>query len=57
MAKTKASGQKIQKKQLTLGDLVAAAFDTVGQEARKVANVLSSPDMTVATGKHFVFVR
>jgi hypothetical protein len=42
--------------QVTLGDLIAAAFDTVGGEARKVARVISSPTMTVATGKHIVFV-
>ena len=42
--------------QVTLGDLIAAAFDTVGGEARKVARVISSPTMSVATGKHIVFV-
>ncbi len=42
--------------QVTLGDLIAAAFDTVGGEAKKVARVISSPTMTVATGKHIVFV-
>lgn len=42
--------------QVTLGDLIAAAFDTVGGEAKKVARVVSSPTMTVATGTHIVFV-
>jgi hypothetical protein len=42
--------------QVTLGDLIAAAFDTVGGEAKKVARVISSPTMTVATGTHIVFV-
>jgi hypothetical protein len=42
--------------QVTLGDLIAAAFDTVGGEAKKVARVISSPNMTVATGTHIVFV-
>ncbi|HLL01667.1 MAG TPA: chaperonin [Myxococcaceae bacterium] len=46
----------MQRVQVTLGDLIAAAFDTVGGEARKVARVISSPTMTVATGKHIVFV-
>ncbi len=47
------SGRKVQ---VTLGDLIAAAFDTVGGEVKKVAQVVSSPDMTLATGKHIVFV-
>jgi hypothetical protein len=42
--------------QVTLGDLIAAAFDTVGGEAKKVARVISSPTMTMATGTHIVFV-
>jgi len=42
--------------QVTLGDLIAAAFDTVGGEAKKVARVISSPTMTVATGTQIVFV-
>jgi hypothetical protein len=42
--------------QVTLGDLIAAAFDTVGGEVKKVARVVSSPTMTVATGTHIVFV-
>jgi hypothetical protein len=42
--------------QVTLGDLIAAAFDAVGGEVRKVARVVSSPAMAVATGKHIVVV-
>ncbi|MBU8899680.1 chaperonin [Corallococcus sp. H22C18031201] len=50
------AGRRVRRVQVTLGDLIAAAFDTVGDEARKVAQVVSSRDMTVATGKHIVFV-
>jgi hypothetical protein len=56
----KAAGSKAERSmrrvQVTLGDLIAAAFDTVGGEAKKVARVISSPTMTVATGTHIVFV-
>lgn len=47
---------RVRRVQVTLGDLIAAAFDTVGGEVRKVAQVVSSPAMTVATGKHIVVV-
>lgn len=50
------AGKQVKRVQVTLGDLIAAAFDTVGGEARKVAQVVSSTDMTLATGKHIVFV-
>ncbi|AFE07482.1 chaperonin [Corallococcus interemptor] len=50
------AGKQAKRVQVTLGDLIAAAFDTVGGEARKVARVVSSTDMTLATGKHIVFV-
>jgi precorrin-6x reductase len=50
------AGKQAKRVQVTLGDLIAAAFDTVGGEARKVARVVSSADMTLATGKHIVFV-
>jgi hypothetical protein len=46
----------MRKVQVTLGDLIAAAFDTVGGEVKKVARVVSSPSMTLATGKHIVVV-
>ena len=42
--------------QVTLGDLIVAAFDAVGGEVKKVAKVMSSPAMTLATGKHIVVV-
>lgn len=46
----------VRRVQVTLGDLIAAAFDTVGGEVKKVAKVVSSPNMTLATGKNIVFV-
>lgn len=46
----------MRKVQVTLGDLIAAAFDAVGGEVKKVARVVSSPAMTLATGKHIVVV-
>ncbi|QDE71579.1 MULTISPECIES: chaperonin [Myxococcus] len=52
----KGAGRSARQVQVTLGDLIAAAFDTVGGEVKKVAQVMSSKDMTVATGKHIVFV-
>jgi hypothetical protein len=55
VAKVKAE-RPMRRVQVTLGDLIAAAFDTVGGEAKKVARVISSPTMTVATGTHIVFV-
>lgn len=52
----KAAVKQARRVQVTLGDLIAAAFDTVGSEVKKVAQVVSSPAMTVATGKHIVVV-
>jgi hypothetical protein len=46
----------MRKVQVTLGDLIAAAFDTVGDEVKKVARVVSSPTMMLATGKHIVVI-
>jgi hypothetical protein len=46
----------VRRVQVTLGDLIAAAFDTVGGEVKKVAKVVSSPNMALATGKQIVFV-
>lgn len=51
-----AAAREVRRVQVTLGDLIAAAFDTVGSEVKKVAQVVSSPDMTLATGKHIVVV-
>jgi hypothetical protein len=39
---------------LTLGELIAAAFDTVGTEARAVAKVLSSDTMARALNRRIV---
>ena len=41
---------------VTLGDLVAAAFDTVGAEVKQVAKVLTSKRLSQATGRRFVLV-
>jgi hypothetical protein len=49
-----AAAREVRRVQVTLGDLIAAAFDTVGSEVKKVAQVVSSPAMTLATGKHIV---
>jgi hypothetical protein len=46
----------VRRVQVTLGDLIAAAFDTVGGEVKKVAKVVSSPNMMIATGKNIVVV-
>lgn len=55
-ATAKAAQRAQHKVQVTLGDLIAAAFDAVGGEVKKVARVVSSPAMTLATGKHIVVV-
>lgn len=39
----------------TLGELIVAAFDTVGSEARTVARLISSADMAKAIGRRIVF--
>ena len=49
------SAQKSAGKVLTLGELIAAAFDTVGSSDH-VAEVLSSRQMRQAIGKKIVFV-
>ncbi len=46
----------VKKVQLTVGDLIAATFDTVGTEARSVAKVLTSRDMYRLTDRRIVFV-
>lgn len=51
-----AAVKPVRRVQVTLGDLIAAAFDAVGGEVKKVAKVVSSPAMTLATGKHIVVV-
>jgi hypothetical protein len=39
---------------LTVGELVAAAFDTVGAEVKDVAKLLSSTDMACAIQRRIV---
>jgi hypothetical protein len=56
VSRAAARGVRPTRVQVTLGDLIAAAFDAVGGEVKKVARVVSSPAMTVATGKQIVFV-
>jgi hypothetical protein len=38
----------------TLGDLIAAAFDTVGSEVRAVSQLVSSSDMARMIGRRIV---
>ncbi len=40
----------------TLGDLIAAAFDTVGSEVRAVSELVSSSDMARVIGKRIVLI-
>jgi hypothetical protein len=54
MAKAKAS-RPVRKVQVTLGDLIAAAFDVAG-ETTAAAKLVSSRAMAEATGKQIVFV-
>lgn len=42
---------------VTLGELIAAAFDTVGNEVKDVARVLASPDLACAIQKRIVLVQ
>ncbi len=46
----------VKRAQLTVGDLVAAAYDALGSEARVVARVLSSPDLSAAIRRRIVLV-
>lgn len=41
--------------QLTVGELVAAAYDALGGDTRRVVRVLSSPQMARAIGAKIVF--
>jgi len=43
--------------QTTLGELIAAAFDTVGNEVKDVARLLSSREIGRATHGRFVLVQ
>jgi len=42
---------------LTVGELIAAAFDTLGNEVKDVARVLASPDLACAIQKRIVLVQ
>lgn len=41
----------------TLGELIAAAFDTVGNEVKDVARLLSSRELQKCAGKRIVLVQ
>jgi hypothetical protein len=60
MAKIKATkaavGMSKTKVKMTLGDLIAAACEAVGNEATKVAKLISSPEIQNAMDKRIVFV-
>jgi hypothetical protein len=43
--------------QLTLGELIAAAFETAGGERREVLKLVTSPQMTRALGRRIVLTR
>lgn len=49
------ASKPVRKVHVTLGDLIAAAFDVAG-EARAAAKLVSSRAMSEATGKQIVFV-
>lgn len=49
------ASKPVRKVQVTLGDLIAAAFDVAGGEARAAAKLVSSC-ASGATGKQIVFV-
>jgi hypothetical protein len=49
-----AGGRKVQ---TNLGELVAAAFDTVGNEVKDVARLLASPELGRAAKARIVLVQ
>ena len=49
------ASRPVRKVQVTLGDLIAAAFDVAG-ETKAAAKLVSSRSMSVATGTHIVVV-
>jgi hypothetical protein len=49
------ASKPVRRVQVTLGDLIAAAFDVAG-EAKTVAKVVSSRAMAEATGRQIVLV-
>lgn len=42
---------------LTVGELIAAAYDTAGGERHEVLKLVTSPQMTRALGRRIVLVR
>lgn len=46
----------VKRAQLTVGDLIAAAYDALDGGARDVARVLKSPDLSVAIHRRIVLV-
>ena len=46
----------VKRAQLTVGDLIAAAYDALGSEARDVARVLKSPGLSAAIHRRIVLV-
>jgi hypothetical protein len=51
--KAKASGRKVQ---TTLGDLIAAAFEATGRNAKAAAKLVSSDQMSNVVGRRIIFV-
>jgi hypothetical protein len=49
-----ADGRNVQ---TTLGELIAAAFDTVGNEVKDVARLLASREIGRAAHRHIVLVQ
>lgn len=48
--------REVTKQPLTLGDLIAAAYDAVGGSVDDVAKVLGSNELTIATGRKIVVI-
>jgi hypothetical protein len=55
--KTVKPSKAVLQVQTTLGDLIAAAFDAVGNEVKDVADFLSSPQVGRAVKRPIVLVR
>ena len=60
MPALRSSARKVRtaakKAQLTLGDIISAAFETAGGEAREVIRLVTSTEMERALGRRIVFV-
>ncbi|HSP78443.1 MAG TPA: hypothetical protein VLQ93_07935 [Myxococcaceae bacterium] len=48
--------RKAAPEQLTVGELIAAAYDTAGGERLEVLKLMTSPQMTRALGRRIVLV-